>query len=80
MTRDETINLVSPEPHPLAGQAKDVAAGAVLLAAHFAAVVGGCVFLPRIWACWSYSTGGESAFDAFTRKFSATSCVPLSAV
>jgi diacylglycerol kinase len=46
-------DLVSPEPHPLAGKAKDVAAGAVLLAAVFAAVVGGCVFLPRIWACWS---------------------------
>ena len=46
-------DLVCPEHHPMAGKAKDVAAGAVLLAALFAAVVGGCVFLPRIWACWS---------------------------
>jgi diacylglycerol kinase len=46
-------DLVSPEPHPLAGQAKDVAAAAVLLSTIFAAVAGGCVFLPRLWACWS---------------------------
>jgi diacylglycerol kinase len=39
-------DLVSPEYHPLAGKAKDVAAGAVLLTACFAAAVGICVFLP----------------------------------
>ena len=43
-------NLVSPGYHPLAGRAKDVAAGAVLLAALGALAVGGLVFGPRIWA------------------------------
>jgi len=50
-TAIETLtNLVSPGYHPLAGKAKDVAAGAVLLAALGALVVGGLVFGPRIWA------------------------------
>ena len=43
-------NLVSPDYHPLAGRAKDVAAGAVLLAALGALAVGGCVFGPKVWA------------------------------
>jgi diacylglycerol kinase len=37
-----------PEHHPLVGKAKDVAAGAVLLASITAAVVGTIIFLPRI--------------------------------
>jgi diacylglycerol kinase (ATP) len=41
-------DLVSPEYHPLAGKAKDVAAGAVLLAALAAVVVGALLFAPRI--------------------------------
>ena len=40
-------DLVSPEHHPLAGKAKDVAAGAVLLAALGALVVGALVFVPH---------------------------------
>ncbi len=49
-TAIETLtNLVSPGYHPLAGKAKDVAAGAVLLAALGALVVGGLVFGPRVW-------------------------------
>lgn len=43
-------DLVSPNQHPLAGKAKDVAAGAVLLAAIGAAAVGALVFLPKIMA------------------------------
>ncbi len=43
-------DLVSPDYHPLAGRAKDVAAGAVLLAALGALAVGGLVFGPRLWA------------------------------
>ena len=39
-----------PEPHPKVGQAKDVAAGAVLVAAIAAAVVGAIVFGPRLLA------------------------------
>ena len=45
-------NLVSPGYHPLAGKAKDVAAGAVLLAALGALAVGALVFGPKIWALW----------------------------
>ncbi|MEJ8802606.1 diacylglycerol kinase family protein [Pontibacter sp. H249] len=43
----ETLtNLVSPEHNPLAGKTKDIAAGAVLLAAITAAVIGVIIFLP----------------------------------
>lgn len=52
-TAVETLtNLVSPDYHPLAGKTKDVAAGAVLLAALGALAVGGLVFGPKIWALW----------------------------
>lgn len=40
------VDLVSPDHHPLAGRAKDVAAGAVLVAAIGATIVGGIVFGP----------------------------------
>lgn len=39
-------DLVSPEHHSLAGRVKDVAAGAVLIAAMAAAIVGAIVFIP----------------------------------
>ena len=42
-------DLASPAWHPLAGKAKDVAAGAVLLAAAGAAVVGALVFGPYLF-------------------------------
>lgn len=42
-----TCDAVSEEMHPLIGHAKDVAAGAVLIAAIFAVTVGAIVF-------WSY--------------------------
>ena len=38
-------DLISPDYHPLAGKAKDVAAGAVLITAIGAAVVAGIVFI-----------------------------------
>jgi diacylglycerol kinase len=41
-------DLVSPDYHPLAGKAKDVAAAAVLITAIGAVVVGFCLFLPPI--------------------------------
>ncbi|GHA64773.1 diacylglycerol kinase family protein [Pontibacter akesuensis] len=48
-TAIETLtNLVSPEFNPLAGKAKDLAAGAVLAAAIMAAVIGTIVFLPYL--------------------------------
>ena len=42
------VDLVSPDPHPLAGKAKDIAAGAVLIAAIGSAVIGGFVFGPHL--------------------------------
>lgn len=41
-------DVVSPEIHPLIGRAKDVAAGAVLVSALGAAVVGLLIFGPRL--------------------------------
>ncbi len=46
------VDLVSPQFHPLAGKAKDVAAGAVLLGAIFAVIVGGIIFVPKILMLW----------------------------
>jgi diacylglycerol kinase len=42
------VDLVSPDLHPLAAKAKDVAAGAVLVAAIGALIVGALVFGPHI--------------------------------
>jgi diacylglycerol kinase (ATP) len=41
-------DAASPDNHPLVGMAKDAAAGAVLVTAIGAALIGGLVFLPRI--------------------------------
>ncbi|GAA4038253.1 diacylglycerol kinase family protein [Hymenobacter glaciei] len=43
-------DLASPDFHPLAGKAKDIAAGAVLLAAAGAAAVGALVFGPHLFS------------------------------
>jgi diacylglycerol kinase (ATP) len=43
------VDMVSPEYHELAGKAKDVAAGAVLLIAISAAVVAAIIFLPKMY-------------------------------
>lgn len=45
------VDLHSPAFHPQAGKAKDVAAGAVLLASLFAVVVGALVFADK-WGWW----------------------------
>ena len=42
------VDLISPERRPLAGKAKDVAAGAVLLAACGSVVIGLLVFVPHL--------------------------------
>lgn len=47
---EAVVDLASPGRHPLAEKAKDVAAGAVLLAALAAAVIGLLVFGPHVWA------------------------------
>ncbi len=44
------IDRIGPEAHPLSGQAKDVAAGAVLIAAIAAVAVGLLVLGPPLWA------------------------------
>lgn len=47
---ESTIDLLSPDVHPLAKIAKDTAAGGVLLAAVTALVVGVFLFLPPLLA------------------------------
>jgi diacylglycerol kinase (ATP) len=41
---------LSPEPDPLIKRAKDVAAGAVLIVAIAALIIGIIIFLPKLWA------------------------------
>ncbi|HWQ89402.1 MAG TPA: diacylglycerol kinase family protein [Desulfitobacteriaceae bacterium] len=48
------VNLVEPHFHPLAGIAKDVAAGAVLIAALQAVVVGVMLFYQPLWHFLTY--------------------------
>ncbi len=48
---EKLVDLVSPEYHPLAGQVKDLAAAAVLIAALFALAVAGVVFGARVALC-----------------------------
>lgn len=42
------VDLVSPEYHPLAAKAKDVAAAAVMFAAIGAVIIGLFIFIPKI--------------------------------
>lgn len=46
---EAVVDLVCPHQHPKAKLAKDAAAGAVLVAAIFAAVAGCIIFVPKIW-------------------------------
>ena len=46
---EAVVDLASPHHHPLAKVAKDVSAGAVLVAAIGSVAVGAALFLPRIW-------------------------------
>lgn len=43
------VDLVSPEEHPLAKKAKDIAAGAVLVSAFTAVIVGLLILGPPLW-------------------------------
>lgn len=45
---ERVVDLVTKEYHPLAKQAKDIAAGAVFLYAIFSVIVGIIIFLPKI--------------------------------
>ncbi|MFS0689774.1 diacylglycerol kinase family protein [Sporosarcina sp. 179-K 8C2 HS] len=44
---ERTIDLITNEFHPLAGQAKDLASGAVLVFAFFSAIIGMIIFIPK---------------------------------
>lgn len=46
---ERLVNLVSPDFHPIAGDIKDVSAGAVLITAIAAAIVGLIVFIPYLF-------------------------------
>jgi diacylglycerol kinase len=46
---ERVVDLASPSAHPLAKDAKDIAAGAVLVASLFAAAVGFLVLGPPLW-------------------------------
>lgn len=45
---ERLVNLVSPQWHPIAGEVKDIAAGAVLITAIAAAIIGLIIFIPYI--------------------------------
>jgi diacylglycerol kinase (ATP) len=47
---EDVVDLASPERHPLAGRAKDVAAASVLVSAVAAGIVGLVIFAPKLWA------------------------------
>lgn len=46
---ETVVDMISPEFHPLAKIAKDVAAGAVLITAIFSLVVGYMLFFSKLW-------------------------------
>jgi diacylglycerol kinase (ATP) len=46
------VNLVSPQNNKIAGDVKDIAAGAVLISAIAAAIVGLIIFMPHFIACF----------------------------
>lgn len=52
------VDLVSPGHNELAGKSKDIAAGAVLISALFAAIAGLVIFVPKLapvfQSVWSY--------------------------
>jgi diacylglycerol kinase len=50
---ENIVDLVSPQKHKLAGKAKDIAAGAVLITAIVSAIVGLIIFIPKIWMYFS---------------------------
>jgi undecaprenol kinase len=45
---ERTVDLVTKDYHPIAGQAKDLAAGAVLCYAAAAVIIGVIIFLPKL--------------------------------
>ena len=48
---EKLVDLVSPDYHPIAGDVKDIAAGAVLICAIAAAIIGIIIFSPYLMNC-----------------------------
>ena len=48
---ERLVDLVSPDYHPIAGEVKDIAAGAVLICAIAAAIIGIIIFRPYLMNC-----------------------------
>ena len=46
---ENVVDLASPDHHELAGKAKDIAAGAVLICAIVSIIIGILIFLPKGW-------------------------------
>lgn len=46
---ESVVDLISPDRHPLAGKAKDIAAGAVLICAIISVIIGILIFAPKLW-------------------------------
>jgi diacylglycerol kinase len=46
---ENVVDLASPNLHPLAGKAKDIAAGAVLICAIISVIIGLLIFAPKVW-------------------------------
>lgn len=44
---ENVVDLISPDLHPLAGKAKDLAAGAVLTASIFTVIIAALIFIPK---------------------------------
>lgn len=55
---ERVVDLVTEEYHPLAALAKNLAAGAVLMVAVGAALIGGVIFGPYVWKLSREATGG----------------------
>ena len=47
---ENVVDLASPKLHPLAGKAKDIASGAVLICAIISVIIGLLIFVPKVWA------------------------------
>ena len=46
---ENTVDLITQEKNPKAKIAKDIAAGAVLIWAIFATIIGGMIFIPKMF-------------------------------
>lgn len=60
---EAVVDLVTEERHPLAKIAKDTAAGAVLIAAIMAAIVGLIIFVPKGLVFWEYDRNRKLLFQ-----------------